>query len=181
MLLLKRVRLARKGSVFMQVVSIVGKSDNGKTTLIEGLVRELKKRGYRVATIKHNIHGFEIDKKGKDSYRHKEAGADTVVISSPKKLAFVKEIKKELTIDQIAKFYLSDMDIILTEGYKRENKPKIEVFRQEAGHKEPLCSDGEDLIAFVTNCNLIGAPNVPSFAMDDVCGVVNFLEEKYFK
>ncbi|MGA1825279.1 MAG: molybdopterin-guanine dinucleotide biosynthesis protein B [bacterium] len=165
----------------MQIVSIIGKSANGKTTLIEKLVKELKKRGYRVGTIKHSTHGFEIDKKGKDSYKHKEAGADTVVIASPTKLAFVKEIIKELTIDQIARAYLSDMDIILTEGYKHENKPKIEVFRQEAGHKEFLCSDSDDLIAIVTNCNLNVIPDVPRFAMDDVCGVVNFLEEKHIK
>ncbi|MGA1869188.1 MAG: molybdopterin-guanine dinucleotide biosynthesis protein B [bacterium] len=163
----------------MHIVSIVGKSDNGKTTLIEKLVKELKKRGHSVATIKHNIKGFEIDKKGKDSYRHKEAGADTVVISSPQKLALIKDIEKELTIDQIAKAYLSDVDFILTEGYKEGNKPKIEVFRQEAGHKDLLCAHDTNLIALVSNCEFKGIPNVPRFAINDVKGIIDFLEEKY--
>src|SRR3989304_9649697 len=109
------------------IISIVGKSDSGKTTLIEKLVRELIRRGYAVGTVKHDAHQFEIDHPGKDSWRHKQAGAGTVVVSSPAKAAVVKSVDKELTLDEIAAAYLADVDIILTEGFKREPKPKVEV------------------------------------------------------
>jgi len=164
-----------------QILSIVGKSDNGKTTLIEKLVKELKNRGYSVATIKHSVNGFLIDKKGKDSYRHKKAGADAIIISSPKKVAFIKEIEEELSIDQLVQDYLSDMDIVLAEGYKRERKPKIEIFRKEAGHQDLLCKDDEDLIALVTNNRHLCSSVVPNFDLDDVIGLTNFIEKKYLK
>ena len=110
------------------IISIVGKSESGKTTLIEKLIPELKKRGYRIGTVKHALHGFQIDREGKDSFRHKAAGADTVVVVSPKSIAMVKNGGGE-TLDFVVK-YFSDMDLVITEGYKRENKPKIEVFRK---------------------------------------------------
>jgi molybdopterin-guanine dinucleotide biosynthesis protein B len=83
------------------IVSIVGKSNAGKTTLLERLVPELKARGYRIGTIKH-VHVFEIDHEGKDSWRHKQAGTHTVAISSPKKVALVKDIETEETLNSIA-------------------------------------------------------------------------------
>ena len=84
------------------IVSIVGKSDAGKTTLLEKLIPELKRRGYRVATIKHDAHQFEIDHPGKDSYRHFHAGADWTIIGSPAKLALVRRLERELSLDEIA-------------------------------------------------------------------------------
>jgi len=84
------------------VVSIVGKSDAGKTTLIEKLIPELKRRGYRVATIKHDAHHFEIDQPGKDSYRPFHAGSDWTVIGSPGQLASIRRLERELTLDEIA-------------------------------------------------------------------------------
>lgn len=162
-------------------ISIVGKQNSGKTTLIEKLIKELKKRGYRVGTIKHNIHGFEIDYRGKDSYRHKMAGASSVVISSSKQLALVKEIDNELTIDEIKKAYLSDMDIVICEGYKKEKKPKIEIFRKEAGHRELLCRNDKDLIALVVNDYSKGVDNVPIFDIDDILGLANFIEAHCLK
>ena len=162
-------------------ISIVGKQNSGKTTLIEKLIKELIKRGYRVGTIKHNIHGFEIDHRGKDSYRHKKAGAAAVVISSAKQLALVKDIDNELTIDEIKKAYLSDMDIILTEGYKKEKKPKIEIYRKEAGHGELLCQNDSNLIALVVNDDSKRVDNVPIVDLDDILGLVNLIETKYLK
>jgi molybdopterin-guanine dinucleotide biosynthesis protein B len=161
------------------IVSIVGKSESGKTTLLEKVVKELTSRGYRIATIKHDAHSFEIDHKGKDSWRHKQAGAAITVISSPAKLALVTDSDHDLTISEIREIYMRGVDLIVTEGYKRETHPKIEVFRQEM-HRELLCVDDENLIA------IAGAPtnppqNVPVFDLDHVKPLCDFIEERFLK
>ena len=156
------------------IISIVGKSESGKTTLIEKLIPELKKRGYRIGTIKHALHGFQIDREGKDSFRHKAAGADTVIVASPESIAMVQNGSSE-TLDSVLK-YFSDMDIVITEGYKRENKPKIEVFRKEK-HREPLCRDDNNLVALVTDDDM--DLNVPRFGLEDIKGLADFIEKKF--
>ncbi|MBW2591283.1 MAG: molybdopterin-guanine dinucleotide biosynthesis protein B [Deltaproteobacteria bacterium] len=157
-----------------QIISIVGKSGSGKTTLLEKLVAELKKRGYKIGTIKHASEGFDIDKKGKDSWRHKQAGADTVVVASAGQIAMVKNESYE-TLDDLEK-YFPDMNIVITEGFKKENKPKIEVFRGEK-HRKPLCPGDTNLIAFVTNTkqNL----SVPIFGLEEIKELADFIENKY--
>lgn len=156
------------------IISIVGKSESGKTTLIEKLIPELKKRGYRVGTIKHALHGFEMDREGKDSFRHKVAGADTVIVASPESIAMVKNGGNR-TLDSIS-MYFSETDIVLTEGYKRENKPKIEVFRK-ARHKEPLCREDNNLVALVTDDDVdLG---VPRFGLEDIKGIADLIEKKF--
>lgn len=156
------------------IISIVGKSDSGKTTLIASLIPELKKRGYRIGTIKHASHGFDVDKKGKDSQRHKEAGADAVLISSPGKIAMIKDENNE-TLENLEK-YLSDMDLIITEGYKRGNKPKIEIYRSSK-HKEPFCLNDDNLIAFVTDANI--DVKAPTFGLDEIEKIADLIEKKY--
>ncbi len=156
------------------IISIVGKSESGKTTLIEKLIPELKKRGYRIGTVKHALHGFEIDRKGKDSFRHKEAGADTVIVISPESIAMVKNGGSG-TLDSVEE-YFSDVDLVITEGYKREKKPKIEVFRKER-HKEPLCLDNDNLVAIVTDDDL--NLNVPRFGLEDIKGLADLIEKKF--
>ncbi len=156
------------------IISVVGKSGSGKTTLIEKLIPEIKKRGYRIAIIKHAFHQFDIDKEGKDSWRHRAAGADTVIVASHGRIAMVKNHNSE-NIDSM-EAYFSDMDIVITEGYKRESKPKIEVFRA-AAHKEPLCIGNSDLIALVTDTDV--DPNVPRFGLEDIEKLADFIEEKY--
>ncbi|RLC76146.1 MAG: molybdopterin-guanine dinucleotide biosynthesis protein B [Chloroflexi bacterium] len=158
------------------IVSVVGKSNVGKTTLLEKLIAELKQRGYRVGTIKHDVHGFDIDHPGKDSWRLAQAGSDAVVIASPQKLALIKRLEGELSLDEVAS-YIPDVDIILTEGYKRADKPKIEVYRQGVGD-ELLCSSDE-LVAVVTDVAL-DIP-VPQFDLNDVSGLADFIEEKFLK
>ncbi|OQX06589.1 MAG: molybdopterin-guanine dinucleotide biosynthesis protein B [Desulfobacteraceae bacterium IS3] len=156
------------------IISVVGKSGSGKTTLIEKLIPEMKKRGYRIAIIKHAFHQFDIDKEGKDSWRHRAAGADTVIVASHGRIAMVKNHNSE-NIDNM-EAYFSDMDIVITEGYKRENKPKIEVFRS-AAHKEPLCLGNSDLIALVTDTDV--DLNVPRFGLEDIQKLADFIEKKY--
>jgi molybdopterin-guanine dinucleotide biosynthesis protein B len=158
------------------IVSIVGNSDAGKTTLLERLVPELTARGYRVGTIKHDVHGFDIDHEGKDSWRHKQAGARTVVISSPKKVAIVKDAETEETLDSLGAKYFQDVDLILTEGYKKENKPKIEIFRSQV-HETPLCQGDANLVALVSDMSL--DLDVPRFEPDDIRGLADFVERKF--
>lgn len=157
------------------LVTIVGQSNAGKTTFIEKLIKELRIRDIKVCTIKHDVHGFDIDKPGKDTWRHAQAGADTVVISSQEKMAMIKNVPQELTLDQIVEMVSSDIDIIITEGYKKSNKPKIEISRSER-NEELLCTPDE-LIALVSDINWnIG---VPLFELDDAIGVADLLQSKY--
>jgi len=160
------------------IISIVGKSDSGKTTLIEKLVPELTRRGYRVATVKHDMHGFEVDREGKDSWRHKQAGAHTVVISSPQKLALIRDVEKDLTLDEIRRKWIQDVDLILSEGYKRDVQPKIEIFRKEK-HKKLLCAKKDNLIAIVSNQKF--RVGVPCFDLEDMRGLANFIEKDILK
>jgi molybdopterin-guanine dinucleotide biosynthesis adapter protein len=159
------------------VVSIVGKSGSGKTTLLCGLIPELKAKGYKVATIKHDVHGFEMDKPGKDTWKHAEAGADTVVISSPGKVAMIEKVDMELTMDQvIAK--ITNVDIILTEGYKRNDKPKIEIFRSSV-HDRPLCGRDDNLLAFAGD--IVPDLDVPLFSPGDYRGMADLIEDVFLK
>ena len=159
------------------IVSIVGKSDSGKTTLLCGLIPELKRRGYKVATIKHDVHGFDIDKPGKDTWKHAQAGADTVMISSPWKVAMIQKVAEDLSLDQlIAK--VEGVDLILTEGFKGNPKPKIEIFRSTI-HREPLCTGEDNLVAIASDIQ----PDlgVPVFATDDYAGLADLIERTFLK
>ncbi len=156
------------------IISVVGKSQSGKTTLIEKLIPELKKRGYRIGTVKHTFHGFDMDKKGKDSWRHKAAGAETVVVVSKGKIAMVKNENCE-TLSGLEK-YFDDMDLIITEGFKRKNRPKIEVFRS-ARNKKPLCKENDNLIPLVTDMDI--NLNVPTFGLEEIEALADLIEKKY--
>ena len=114
-----------------KAVSFIARSGTGKTTLLEKVIRELKSRGYRVGVIKHDAHRFEIDHPGKDSHRFTAAGADTMLISSPEKLAVVRRHDASPPIGELIGTYFGDMDIVLTEGFKQSDLPKIEVHRRE--------------------------------------------------
>ncbi|MDO8141997.1 MAG: molybdopterin-guanine dinucleotide biosynthesis protein B [Candidatus Brocadiales bacterium] len=155
------------------VISIVGRSNSGKTTLIVKLVKELKSRGYKVATIKHSHHHFELDTEGKDSWLHTQAGADAVVVTSQNMTGIMRQSSKELPLTEIINVYLQDMDIIVVEGYKTETIPKIEVFRSEIS-TELVCRDDKYLIAVVGDKN--PGISVPFFPIDDkISTIIDFL------
>jgi len=167
-----------RGLLMIPIISIVGKSDSGKTTLIEKLIPELTQRGYRIATVKHDTHGFEVDREGKDSWRHKQAGAHTVVISSPKKVALIQDVEKDLTLEEVRERLIQDVDLILSEGYKKDIQPKIEIFRKEK-HKELLCTREDNLIAIVSDRTFdIG---VPCFDLEDMIGLASFVEKEFLE
>jgi molybdopterin-guanine dinucleotide biosynthesis protein B len=153
------------------LVAIVGKSDSGKTTLIEKLVPELVKLGMRVGTVKHDAHSFEIDHPGKDSWRHGQAGAEAYVIASPQRLAFITRLEGELPLTEIAARFYDGFDIVVAEGYKRTAPHRVELFRLGAGHAEPLCAPGEAL-ALVTDAGLAHAHR---FGLEDAAGLARFL------
>lgn len=155
-------------------ISIVGKSGSGKTMLIEKLIPILKARGYRVGTVKHAHHGFEIDQKGKDSARHSAAGADTVIVTSPHSLAMIKT-NGEPSLNELAT-YMSDLDIVITEGYKHGDKPKIEVCRAASG-KKPLNPDPVSLIAFVTDTEY--TRSVPTFGLEEIDRLADLIEKHF--
>jgi len=157
-----------------QIICIVGRSQSGKTTLIEKLIPLLKHRGYKIGTIKHSHHIFDFDKTGKDSWRHRDAGAETVVIASAGKIAMVKN-DDQGTLDGLQKFF-DDMDLVITEGYKREAKPKIEVVRA-ARHTNVLLKADRHLVAVVSDINL--NLKVPVFDLEDIDRLADFIEEKY--
>lgn len=153
------------------MVSVVGYSGAGKTTLLEKLISELTSRGFRIGTIKHDVHGFQMDKPGKDSWRHKQAGALTTIISSPRQIGMVKDVQAELGPAALLPL-LSDVDMVLLEGYKQADHPKIEIFREEV-HSELVCPGDKNLIAFVTNTTL--DTDVPQFPLHDIAGLADFL------
>jgi len=162
------------------IVSIVSKKRSGKTTLLEKLIPELKRRGYRVGTVKHDTHGFDIDHEGKDTYRHKACGAEAVLISSPWKLSFIKDSTADLALDQLVARYMADLDIILTEGYKRANMPQVEVFRSDA-HETPLHvkSERNSLIAVMSDIPVdLGVPN---FGLDDIPALADLIENRFLR
>ena len=154
------------------LISVVGYSNSGKTTLVIKLIREFKKRGFRIATIKHHHRNVEMDVPGKDTWKHAEAGADTVVLACPGKVGIIEKSRRELSLDEIAS-RISGVDLIITEGYKKENKPKIEVFRSGV-HTELVTPPGE-LLAIAGDT---GFPGIPVFGLDDARGLVDFLVEK---
>lgn len=161
------------------IISIVSKKRCGKTTLLEKLIPALIEKGYRVGTVKHDTHGFDIDHEGKDTWRHKQCGASTVVISSPWKLSIIKDVAEEASLDQIVATHFTDVDLVLTEGYLRAAKPQVEVVRS-AAHAQPLHVQGtpNTLIAVMSDTPVdLGVPNFDLDAIDALGDLIvqNFL------
>ena len=109
------------------VISVSGKSGSGKTALLKKIIPILVKKGYKVGAIKHTHHDFGIDKRGKDSWAYRRAGAKSVVIASSDRIAFVRELSNEVPVKEIISQLFNDSDIILMEGYKKEDFPRIAV------------------------------------------------------
>lgn len=154
------------------IICIVGKKKSGKTTFMEKLLPELRALGVSVGTVKHDAHSFEMDREGKDSWRHREAGAETVVVSSPERVALIKRVKREMTLEEVAGEFFADRQLVLAEGYFRSGQVKVEVHRSEA-HSRPLCDRGNEdekrLLAMVSDVAV--DTGRPVFDLDDAKGV----------
>ncbi len=157
------------------IISIVGNSGAGKTTFLEKLIRELKRRGYRVAAIKHDAHNFQMDHPGKDTYRLAQAGSDLVMISAPDRLALLETVPEERSLDDLVAMVSDRVDIVLTEGYRRAAKAKIEVSRRDFGSE--LAAPSRDLLALVTDQQF--DLNVPHFGLNDAPAVADLLEHRF--
>jgi len=154
------------------IISIVGKSNSGKTTLLEGLIANLKQRGYRIAVIKHSGGDSELDQVGKDSWRFSQAGSEVSAISSAHKLAVFKNLECDLNPQELSSFIGEGYDLILTEGFKQSSHPKIEVHRQEQGKE--LVSPPQQLLAVVTDEPL--DVDAPQFSIDAVSEIADLIE-----
>lgn len=153
------------------IITFVGKSGTGKTTFLEQLIPELKGRGLRLAVLKHDAHHFEMDKPGKDTYRFSAAGADVVTISNREKFALIEQPKEELTVADIVS-RLPQVDIVLTEGYKKSSYPKIEIHR--AALQRPLIASPQELLAIMTD-EPVDSP-AKQLSLTDIAGCADLIQ-----
>ena len=160
------------------IITVVGFSDAGKTTLIEKLVPELKQRGYRVGTVKHAAHGFAVDREGKDSWRHQQAGADIVAVAGPDKIAMVINTPDDILTT--LRRMMTGVDLMLAEGFKSARLPKLEVLRQ-AVHANPLFLEDPNLFALVTDITMPSpAANGPAvFGLEDIPALADLIVERF--
>lgn len=160
------------------IISVVGWSESGKTTYLEKLIPELTRRGYRICAVKHDVHGFDIDTPGKDSWRLKHAGAAVSVVSSPDKIAVIAETDHDLTLGEIRDRFISGVDLIVSEGFKKDRHPKIEVFRTGVRDRL-LCSEADGLIAVAADA-VIDA-DAPVIDLTDVKAMADLIEREVMK
>lgn len=161
-----------------RVFGITGWKNSGKTTLTERLVRELVARGWRVSTIKHAHHDFDIDKPGADSFRHREAGATEVAIVSGRRWALMHELRdeNEPSLDDVLA-RITPCDLVLVEGYKRENHLKIETRRLESKDRSPLTANDPAIVAIASDHPVVDE-TLPVFAIDDIDAIADFIETR---
>ncbi len=160
------------------IISFIARPNHGKTTLLEKLLAEFRRRDLCIGVIKHHVHDFEFDKEGKDTWRHKQAGAHTVILSSPSGIGMTRDVEYDMPIPELVARYFPDMDLVLTEGYKWEAYPKVEVFRRAIGG-EPLAGRNESWAAFVSDADI--ATDLPCFGLDDIGHLADFLIASYIK
>ncbi|WP_338011875.1 molybdopterin-guanine dinucleotide biosynthesis protein B [Desulforamulus ferrireducens] len=158
------------------VVSLVGCSNSGKTTLIEKLIHILNQRGYRIGTVKHHRGVFQFDLEGKDTWRHAQAGAEMVAMATPDGIGLVKKLTGEISLEQVLSL-MSDMDIVIVEGFKTGSQPKIELVRS-AISQQPVCSQ-EELLALVSDLPL--DYGVPLYDINNIEGVADLIEERFLQ
>lgn len=162
-----------------RILGITGWKNSGKTTLTEQLVAALVANGYRIATIKHAHHAFDIDHEGRDSFRHRAAGASEVAVVSSKRWALIHELENESEPplgDVLAR--LSPCDLVIIEGYKREGHDKIEVRRSGARETTPIAASDPSIIAIVTDLP-DAETKLPLFALEEVDAVAAFVMQRY--
>jgi len=156
------------------LLGLAGWSGSGKTTLVSNLIPELKRINISVSTLKHAHEGFDIDKPGKDSYVHRESGAREVLISSNKRFALMHEYtKEEINLNNLIK-KLSPVDLILVEGWKKENIKKIEIYRKEI-NKPLLCDKDKNIIAVATNDKSIKIKNMTILDLNNYEQIAQFI------
>ncbi len=155
-----------------QIVALVGRPDSGKTTMLEKLIPALNRRGYRIGTVKHHVHRFEMDREGKDTWRHKQAGAHVVALSSPTGLGVIRDVDHDQAIEELIERYYYDVDLVIAEGYKSTGLPKIELFRR-AAHATPLENRDRTWVAMISDSKPI--KDLTHFGLTDIEEIADFL------
>lgn len=157
----------------MRIYGVTGYKNAGKTGLMERLVTEIAGRGFTVSTVKHAHHSFDVDHPGKDSFRHRQAGAQQVLLSSRNRWALMTELRgaEEATLDDLLA-QLAPVDLVLVEGYKRDRHPKIEAYRAEMNH--PLIATDDDTIRAIASDTPLEVPQ-PLFDLDDTTAIADFI------
>lgn len=155
------------------VFSVVGKSDSGKTGVVERVVAELVGRGYKVATVKHHRHEVDIDMPGKDSWRHARAGSQVTMISSPTQFAIIRRVERERTLAEIVEA-AGDVDLVVTEGFMRSGPTRIEVSRLARSAEAVLAP--EERFALVTDNPELADAGRPRFGLDDIVALTDLIE-----
>ncbi|UCD66104.1 MAG: molybdopterin-guanine dinucleotide biosynthesis protein B [Deltaproteobacteria bacterium] len=157
------------------VLAIIGKPNCGKTTLLEKLIPALCDRGLSIGTIKHHHGDIEMDIPGKDTWRHKQAGARTVLLSSPTGIGLIQDVEEDSSIEDLVSQYFKNHDLVIAEGYKWSTLPKIEVFRS-AVYDEPMNDPGNTLIAMVSDVD--ARQGLPHFGFDEIEPLTDFILEQ---
>jgi len=157
------------------VLAFIGKPNCGKTTLIEKLIPALADKGVRVGTIKHHHGEIQMDTPGKDTWRHKQAGAQVVLLSSPVGIGLIQDTAEDAPVEDLVSRHFQNVDLVVVEGYKWSTLPKIEVFRS-AVYDEPMQEPGETLIAMVSDVEI--RQDLPWFKYDEIGSLVEFILEK---
>ncbi|WP_447972972.1 molybdopterin-guanine dinucleotide biosynthesis protein B [Nitrospira sp. Kam-Ns4a] len=161
------------------ILCIVGRSNSGKTTLVERLIPELVKAGYRIATIKHAGHGFDLDTEGKDSWRHKRAGASSVIVLARRSLAMFADVPEQIKVEEVRdRFIDAEIDLVLAEGWKSDAFPKIVVVGDRYG-EVPVSPEG--LLAVVSGAPLDCPVPVPCFDRNDIQGLRDLIMRQFPK
>jgi molybdopterin-guanine dinucleotide biosynthesis protein B len=162
-------------SMAAPIVCFVGRSNSGKTTLIERVIPELVRAGYKIATVKHAGHGFDLDTEGKDSWRHKRAGASSVLVLSKGSMAMFADVSDQINVEDVRDRFLDHTyDLIIAEGWKYEGYPKIVIVRDEIG-EIPVSMEG--LLAVVSDKPV--ELSVPLFGLDDIGGVAALIIKQF--
>jgi molybdopterin-guanine dinucleotide biosynthesis adapter protein len=156
----------------MRVFGIIGWKNAGKTSLMERLVAEITGRGFSVSTVKHVHHAVDLDQPGKDTFRHRQAGAREVVLASADRFALMVEHRGPEPDLQAVLARLAPVDLVLVEGYKRDSHPKVEVWRAETG--QPLIQPGDPLVRAVATDAALALP-VPVLDLNDTGKVADFI------
>ena len=154
------------------VLAFIGRPNCGKTTLIENLIPALMAKGVAVGTIKHHHGDIRMDTPGKDTWRHKQAGARAVLLSSPTGIGFIRDVAEDTPVADLVGRYFPDFDLVLVEGYKWSNLPKIEVYRSSVC-ETPIMEPGSRIIAMVSDLQV--NPDIPWFKAEDLDALVEFI------
>jgi molybdopterin-guanine dinucleotide biosynthesis adapter protein len=157
----------------MRVIGFAGWSGAGKTTLIVRLIPELNRRGFSVSTIKHAHHNFDLDQPGKDSYEHRAAGAEDVLVASANRVALMRELRgaPEPSLAELLRL-LKNVDLVLVEGFKRDPLPKVEISRTANG-KPPLYPEDANIVALISEA--VPSGGLPHASIDDIAAAADLV------